>query len=388
MGKENTGYIRLLPDGRWKAIVEYPPINGKRYRKSRTCSTEAKAKKALLELNMIKQETSNNDEIKKTSTLPFKVAVEAFKTKIAVKVSVGHLKKRTQLSYNQLADKLCSVFGSYDCSEITSKVFEDYLDKLLYKDKLSFSTVSKLKIVLVLVFKENKLPVGDFKEIHIPHKRNLSHIKPLSEKEQALLDDYIKTTLTQYIGSKNKQWLILFLYYFGLYTGCRCGEVAGLKWSSIQENEGVIIIENNLIYIPGEGLLDDSPKTQESTRRLVVSDSVFQLLRRLKKVYEEHDYPESEYCFITREGKPIFPRNILRDFQKMCQKAGIVKHHTFHDLRHTNITTKIIKGVDVKTVSLMAGHSDTSVTLNTYSHYWKEAAQRAANIFSKEVLPF
>jgi len=30
----------------------------------------------------------------------------------------------------------------------------------------------------------------------------------------------------------------------------------------------------------------------------------------------------------------------------------------------------------------MAGHADISVTLNTYSHYWKEAAQKAANIFS------
>ena len=115
-----------------------------------------------------------------------------------------------------------------------------------------------------------------------------------------------------------------------------------------------------------------------------MSKKTFKLLNELKEVYKKYDYPESEYVFITRNGTQMSPRNILRDFQDMCKKAGVTNHHVFHDLRHTNVTTKIMAGVDVKTVSLMAGHADTGVTLNTYTHYWKEAAQKAANLFEND----
>lgn len=388
MAKENIGYITQQSNGTWKAIIEYPMVNGKRRRKSRVCPTESKAKKALMELNIERKAYIDKGE-HLIQRLSFEKAVEVFKTRIQMKVSVGLLKKKTQLCYITLADKLCKEFGSYDCfsGDLNAEVFEGYLERLLYEDKLSVSTVSKCRIVLNMVFKENKVPLLDLKDFH-PKKKPNSHVRPLSEKEQGLIDDYIKETLSQHIGNKKRQWLIIFLYYFALHTGCRCGEIAGLKWSAIREDEGIILIENNLIYIPGEGLLDDTPKTYESARRLVVSQSVFKLLSRLKKTYLMYDYPISEYCFINRDGKPLFPRNILRDFQEMCKRAGLTNHHTFHDIRHTNITTKIIKGVDVKTVSLMAGHSSTNVTLNTYSHFWREAAQRAANIMEGKMVCF
>lgn len=385
MSKTNVGYIRELSNGTWKAIIEYPMVDGKRRRKSRVCPTESKAKKALIDLNVEREEYLKRGD-HQVKRLLFKDAVKVFKTKISKRISVGLLKKKTQLSYNQLSDKLCKEFGSMDChSEITSKVFEGYLERLMYEDKLAVASIVKCKIVMNMIFKENKLPLLTIELPCGKIKKSKNHARPLSDKERSQIDDYIKTTLTHQIGNKKKQWLIIFLYYFTLYTGCRCGEVAGLKWSAIREDEGVIVIENNLVYIPGEGLLDETPKTADSVRRLVVSQSVFKLLNRLRKVYLAYDYPRSEYVFITRDGRPLFPRNILRDFQEMCKRAGLTNHHTFHDIRHTNITTKIVNGVDVKTVSLMAGHSDTSVTLNTYSHYWREAAQRAASLLDSKI---
>jgi integrase len=40
----------------------------------------------------------------------------------------------------------------------------------------------------------------------------------------------------------------------------------------------------------------------------------------------------------------------------------------FHDLRHTAATILLIKGVHVKLVSEMLGHSSIVLTLDTYSH--------------------
>ena len=40
----------------------------------------------------------------------------------------------------------------------------------------------------------------------------------------------------------------------------------------------------------------------------------------------------------------------------------------FHDLRHTAATLLLVQGVDARTTMETLGHSQISLTLNTYSH--------------------
>lgn len=383
MGKENTGFIIQISDTKWKAVVEYPPENGKRTKKTKTVNSEAKAKRALVDLNLAKERYLKEQKENKTR-LPFKEAVSTYKEKLAKRVSVGHLKERTEYDYNEIVNDICVDFELYDLHKITSEDLDNYFEKLLYTRKLAPTTVSKYRTIFSGVYKANKLTIPTTEAIPNTHKRNLTRVRPLDVEEQKLIKQYIDNVLKADIGKKNKKWLIIYLYYIGVSTGCREGELAGLKWDSVKEDRGILLIDNNLVYIPHKGLKNGTPKTENSNRSLVVSKKTFKLLNELKEIYKKYDYPESEYVFSTRSGTQMSPRNILRDFQDMCEKAGLTKHHTFHDLRHTNITRKIMAGVDVKTVSLMAGHADTNITLDTYTHYWREAAQRAANLFEDE----
>lgn len=383
MGKENTGFIIQISDTKWKAVVEYPPENGKRTKKTKTVNSETKAKRALVDLNLAKERYLKEQKENKIR-LPFKEAVSAYKEKLAKRVSVGHLKERTEYDYNEIVNDICVDFELYDLHKITSEDLDNYFEKLLYTRKLAPTTVSKYRTIFSGVYKANKLTIPTTEAIPNAHKRNLTRVRPLDAEEQKLLKQYIDNVLKADIGKKNKKWLIIYLYYIGVSTGCREGELAGLKWDSVKEDRGILLIDNNLVYIPHKGLNNGTPKTENSNRSLVVSKKTFKLLNEIKEIYKKYDYPESDYVFSTRSGTQMSPRNILRDFQDMCKKAGLTKHHTFHDLRHTNITRKIMAGVDVKTVSLMAGHADTNITLDTYTHYWKEAAQRAANLFEDE----
>ena len=54
----------------------------------------------------------------------------------------------------------------------------------------------------------------------------------------------------------------------------------------------------------------------------------------------------------------------------------------FHDLRHTNATWLIAKGVNPKTVSARLGHSDVSITLNRYAHAVQEEDKKAASLIN------
>lgn len=51
----------------------------------------------------------------------------------------------------------------------------------------------------------------------------------------------------------------------------------------------------------------------------------------------------------------------------------------FHGLRHTKATLQIAADTDVRTVSAILGHRETSTTMNIYSHSLQTAEQEAAN---------
>lgn len=68
--------------------------------------------------------------------------------------------------------------------------------------------------------------------------------------------------------------------------------------------------------------------------------------------------------------------------QKTLTKAGLPKV-SLHSLRHTNITLQLVAGVDMKTVSVRAGHSKASTTSDFYSHFLKTPDQHASATIDK-----
>jgi integrase len=55
-----------------------------------------------------------------------------------------------------------------------------------------------------------------------------------------------------------------------------------------------------------------------------------------------------------------------------------------HDQRHTHVTLALASGANIKAISRRIGHTQTSVTLNTYAHvlpeHHTEVADRVGNI--------
>ena len=66
-----------------------------------------------------------------------------------------------------------------------------------------------------------------------------------------------------------------------IVTGCRRGEICGLRWQSVNFKDKTITIENNLVYTSakkgGKGVFEDTPKTDASARVIDVSDDAADL---------------------------------------------------------------------------------------------------------------
>lgn len=89
-------------------------------------------------------------------------------------------------------------------------------------------------------------------------------------------------------------------------------------------------------------------------------------------------WADTGLVFTSPIGTPIDPRNASREFQAMLTTAGL-PHVRFHDLRHTAATLLLAQGVDARTIMETLGHSQISLTLNTYSHVLPALQEAAAS---------
>lgn len=88
-------------------------------------------------------------------------------------------------------------------------------------------------------------------------------------------------------------------------------------------------------------------------------------------------YNQHGLVFCSETGTPITPRNLVRQFRQLLEKAGLPDIR-FHDLRHTHATWMLEEGINPKIVADRLGHSSTTVTLDIYSHV-TPATQREAS---------
>lgn len=174
------------------------------------------------------------------------------------------------------------------------------------------------------------------------------------------------------------------VYLTTIYTGMRKGEVLGLRWQDLDSENNVLYVRQTLQPIKGQGLTFKEPKTGKG-RSVTVSSS---LVKELKKIYKKQleyklllgeDYNELDLIFSQKNGNPIQPAELSRNFHKIIQKVNIPDIR-FHDLRHTHATLMLQQGIHPKVVSERLGHSTIGITMDTYTHVLptlqKEAAQQ------------
>lgn len=165
-----------------------------------------------------------------------------------------------------------------------------------------------------------------------------------------------------------------------LELGLRRGELGGLEWKNVDFENKCINIENNLIYTDCDVQLSTT-KTEDSKRRLTISDNLIKLLKAHKKIqsenrlkygsfYIKNTFNSQNYDFIMtwENGKYVHPNYYTKKFSKLMKKLNLNKHVRFHDLRHTNATLLLEQGIDFKVIQTRLGHSDINTTLNIYSH--------------------
>ena len=181
---------------------------------------------------------------------------------------------------------------------------------------------------------------------------------------------YLLSNLSQLGEDKIKFKVAIAL---AIFTGARLGELAGLSWSDIDLNNGIIHINRSSQYISELGVFTKVPKTESSIRDIAIPDFVVSLLSEYRTWYDNQNFvcndlnSNLECLFVQSNGKPMHPSTISKWFKKFIQDIGLPVIN-FHGLRHTNASLLISQQIDVAIVAARLGHAQISTTLNFYVH--------------------
>lgn len=133
-------------------------------------------------------------------------------------------------------------------------------------------------------------------------------------------------------------------------SGLRVSEIAGLNRQDIHFAE-------NLIRLRGKG---------KKERIVPVTANA---LKWLKEYLCHAERSEIDYqaVFLNCHGARLTTRSIDRNFEKYLIASGLSAHVTPHTIRHTIATHWLEKGMDLKTIQTLLGHSALATT-TIYTH--------------------
>jgi integrase len=176
------------------------------------------------------------------------------------------------------------------------------------------------------------------------------------------------------------------VWQFLAMTGCRRGEAAGVRWSDVDLERGLVTFVNERV-IAGGTVIEKTPKTRSGARTITIDDELVSMLRTLKaeqrvELMRLGVRNAGGYVFTAENGRPYWPQRITADFRQVTDRLGLPRIGP-HGLRHTSVTWAMASGQNPKVVAQRHGHTDASFTMKRYSHVLPGHDRAAANAYAQ-----
>ena len=278
---------------------------------------------------------------------------------------------------NLVKTHLYPVLGDYPLKDLTANIIQDAYPKMFNKKdtkaggKYSDGT---LKIFSAAFNKSLECAQSEGLIKKNPHANVVIQKTGITKKVDAYTDEEY-TKIVEYAKDKTN---IDRVFYLLIATGMRVGECIALTWDDVDLNEGSITINKTAINYNGHMIIQDHPKTEQSVRKIYISENTMKFLRRLKV----SDARKEGSLVLPNTYGNLYHTSALRSrWIKVCAKLDI-PYKNLHALRHSWATRALRKGVEVHTVSKMLGHKSIATTMDIYKTVFVEDKKKAAEIMN------
>lgn len=320
------------------------------------------------------------------------------------------LKKSTRSNYKYMYDKYVrNELGNKRLTDIKYSMIKKFYNSLLengFKPNSMEIIHTILHPVFAIAVRDGYIRLNPTDGVMTEIKKSHAWEKPkrhaLTEQQQEAFVNYVREHKIY------NHWLLLFTVLLG--TGCRVGEVTGLRWQDCDFQNNIIEINHSLIYRPEEDTRKSvfhitTPKTKSGAREVPMFAAVKKALleERLRQMREGFNQTVidgySGFIFSNRYGSVMSAHNINRAIERIIKDYNIeetelakkqkrtpslLPHFSVHNLRHTFCTRFCENEMNLKIIQEIMGHADISTTMDIYNEATREKKQESfANLEGK-----
>ena len=183
-----------------------------------------------------------------------------------------------------------------------------------------------------------------------------------------------------------------------LHTGLRISELCGLTLSNVDFQKKEILIDHQLQRKQDGTLYAETTKTESGVRTIPMAKEVYECFQR---VVTSRVPPQVEpmvdgytgFVWLNKKARKGLRPMVAMDWEHIFKRI-VTKYNSIykvqlptitpHVCRHTFCSNMAKSGMNPKVLQYLMGHSDISITLNTYTHLGLEAAKEELNRLSTQ----
>ena len=339
---------------RWRCDYKiFDPNTSKLIKKCKTFRSEQEARGFFSML----QYQKGNDLYVKNNGIPLNKLIRSI---LERKLETGVIGERTYARTMETirAMEKCDILKK-NIDDISSVELQNYLNSLRH---YSQNTIKKFMDQLNHAFKyaQNKgyiMKNPMFDIIKPKSNKQPREVRALEIEEQQKLTDYLL-----YVPISDEPFKNVFLLQ--MFLGLRIGEALALQISDINLYKNIICISKTLTTDKNRKvIMGDKTKTYAGKREIPIPDFLLNEIKNQMRLAENN---KDKLLFVDKANNYVLPNNANRNLQKIAQNLGI-ENISSHSLRHTYGTRCIEAGMRAVALQRLMGHTDISVTLNTYT---------------------
>lgn len=278
-----------------------------------------------------------------------------------------------------------SNIGNLNIKDITSDDIQEFLNN---NKNLSNSYIKKLYEQFNQAYEYalrnkyiNENPMYDV--IKPTSNKKDKEVRALTITEEKELSDYLLSTTLKNDRLKN-------IYLIQMYMGLRIGEVLALNKNDIDINKQLIFVNRTLTTVKNdEVILGDTTKTYAGNRSIPIPNF---LINILKEQLEISEFNKDNFLFLNDNENFIGDSTCNSNLKRILKNKlnWSIEGISTHTLRHTFATRCIESGVNAVVLQRLMGHTDISITLNTYTsvfnRFKENELEKVMNLYKDNLL--
>ena len=265
--------------------------------------------------------------------------------------------------------------GNLRLFEVKTPVVNTLCQEKLKNNSLSLAKHTKAVISNVMTF---AVQAGAIGENPVKHMSQLTERRAKTKRKKAraltagqVVDFLGKLDADEQARDRDLPDLVRFF----IATGERRGEALGAHWADFDAQAASLTMSGNIIEARGKGIVRNTGKSDTAQRTIPLPQWCVQMLAERRSAVGAVD-PETP-IFPNSRGGYVNASNLTnRYWVPFRQRAGY-EWVTFHTFRKTVGTLLDEAGLTARQIADVLGHSQPSMTLNTYMGRGQESRASA-----------